>query len=72
MARGVRSDRPALTDGQIRAKRAVRILEVFEQATERTFPADARSSTLEWLERCLLAHEQDTLVLALREASHAG
>ena len=35
MSSSNRSDRPALTDGELRAKRARRIVEVFEQAMER-------------------------------------
>lgn len=62
-----RSDRPALTDGELRAKRARRIIEVFEQAMEKKMSDKHRDTTIEWLERCLLAHETDTLLLALRE-----
>lgn len=65
----VRSDRPALTDSEVRRKRAEAIMRVFEQAMEREFPEDSRGSTLEWLERCLHAHETDTLKLLWRDAS---
>lgn len=63
---GARSDRPALTDGDLRAKRARRIVEVFEQSMEKKMSDSHRDTTIEWLEQCLLAHEQDTLILALR------
>lgn len=65
----VRSDRPTLMDPEqaLRSKRARRILEVFEQIVESKIKSDQhRTTTQEWLERCLLAHEQDTLVMALR------
>ena len=62
-----RSDRPQLSDMEVRQKRARRIVGVFEQFMERKIPDGNRPQTIEWLERCLLAHEQDTLILALRE-----
>lgn len=62
-----RSDRPQLSDMEVRQKRARRIVAVFEQFMERKVPDSNRPQTIEWLERCLLAHEQDTLILALRE-----
>lgn len=62
-----RSDRPQLSDMEVRQKRARRIIAVFEQFMEQKVPKGSRDSTIEWLERCLLAHEQDTLILALRE-----
>ena len=62
-----RSDRPQLSDEEVRSKRARRIVAVFEQYMERKVPSESRPQTIEWLERCLLAHEQDTLILALRE-----
>ncbi len=62
-----RSDRPQLSDMEVRGKRARRIVAVFEQFMEREIPKKNRPQTIEWLERCLLAHEQDTLILALRE-----
>ena len=62
-----RSDRPQLSDMEVRQKRARRIVAVFEQYMEQKVPEKRRASTIEWLERCLLAHEQDTLILALRE-----
>lgn len=63
-----RSDRPQLLDMEVRAKRARRIVAVFEQYMEREIPKNSRPQTIEWLERCLLAHEQDTLILALKES----
>lgn len=68
MSSSNRSDRPTLTDEVLRAKRARRIVEVFEQATETKMADKHRDSTIEWMERCLLAHETDTLILALRES----
>lgn len=62
-----RSDRPQLSDMEVRQKRARRIVAVFEQFMERKIPDGNRPNTIEWLERCLLAHEQDTLILALQE-----
>lgn len=62
-----RSDRPQLSDMKVRQKRARRIVAVFEQFMEQKIPDGNRPNTIEWLERCLLAHEQDTLILALRE-----
>lgn len=71
MAETVKSDRPSLLEEQVRKKRAARILEVFEEITESKLSEDkvARDTTLEWLERCLLAHEQDTLIMIIRESN---
>lgn len=67
MSSSNRSDRPMLTDGEVRAKRARRIIDVFEQAMEKEMSSQHRDTTIEWLERCLLAHEQDTLILAFQD-----
>lgn len=65
----VKSDRPCLIEEHVRKKRAERIMEVFEEITESKL-ADrvGDSTTLEWLERCLLAHEEDTLIMIIKDS----
>ena len=62
------SDRPALTDTELRTKRAQLILTRFQHATGHVVPEEEQRGTLRWLETCLLAHETDTLAIVLRDA----
>lgn len=68
MSRGPRSDMPYLTDAQVRAIRARRMTEVLLGRLE----LDAKdpllvNPTIEYIGRCLQAHEVDTLKLLSRE-----
>jgi len=63
-----RSDQPLLTDADVRAHRARRIAEVLLNLLELDASDPAlRDPCVEYLTRCLQAHEVDTLKLALRE-----
>lgn len=63
----VKSDRPSQIEESCRQKRAAQILRVFLQVTGNSVDSDEEATTLRWLEQCLLAHEQDTLIIILKD-----
>lgn len=69
-----RSDQPLLTDAEVRSIRARRMTEVLLGRLELPNQTDPElvEPTVEYISRCLQAHEVDTLKLLMKETQGAG